>query len=97
MLIIPFIIPSVVLYAIIHMGYQKVILPINDGWEQDRFHEGKKFRYKSQSQCENYLDRSDVKSFYVTNFPESILPSDMWRACSRLGRVTDVFISNKKS
>lgn len=46
---------------------------------------------------DHHLVRSGIHSFYVTKFQETILPSDMWRACSQLGKVVDVFISNKKS
>ncbi|KAL4574379.1 hypothetical protein LXL04_021208 [Taraxacum kok-saghyz] len=34
-----------------------------------------------------------ARSFYFTNFPLSITVNDVWRVCSRLGRVVDVYIS----
>lgn len=36
-------------------------------------------------------------SIYVTNFPDSSTPRDLWSACSVYGSVVDVFITLKKS
>nr|GEY85843.1 RNA-directed DNA polymerase, eukaryota [Tanacetum cinerariifolium] len=36
-------------------------------------------------------------SVYVTNFPDSIMPRDLWSSCSAYGTIVDVFISFKKS
>ncbi|KAL4565601.1 hypothetical protein LXL04_029703 [Taraxacum kok-saghyz] len=33
------------------------------------------------------------RSFFFTNFPQSITVNDVWRVCSRIGRVVDVYIS----
>lgn len=38
-----------------------------------------------------------ISSFYVTNFPDYVVRSDLWRMCNRFGKVVDVFISSKKS
>nr|GEU36812.1 RNA-directed DNA polymerase, eukaryota [Tanacetum cinerariifolium] len=36
-------------------------------------------------------------SVYVTNFPDSVTPRDMWNSCSAYGTMLDVFIPVKKS
>nr|GEZ42204.1 RNA-directed DNA polymerase, eukaryota, nucleotide-binding alpha-beta plait domain protein [Tanacetum cinerariifolium] len=36
-------------------------------------------------------------SIFVTNFPESVTPSDLWRVCGTYGTVVDVFIPVKRS
>nr|GEV90718.1 RNA-directed DNA polymerase, eukaryota [Tanacetum cinerariifolium] len=36
-------------------------------------------------------------SMYVTNFPDSVNPRDLWNSCSAYGTVIDVFIPVKKS
>ncbi|KAL4563688.1 hypothetical protein LXL04_027733 [Taraxacum kok-saghyz] len=33
------------------------------------------------------------RSFFFTNFPQSIVANDVWRVCSRMGHVVDVYIS----
>nr|GEX58705.1 nucleotide-binding alpha-beta plait domain-containing protein [Tanacetum cinerariifolium] len=38
-----------------------------------------------------------AKSVFVTNFPESISPRDLWKSCSMYGTVVDIFIPSKKS
>nr|GFA12266.1 RNA-directed DNA polymerase, eukaryota, nucleotide-binding alpha-beta plait domain protein [Tanacetum cinerariifolium] len=36
-------------------------------------------------------------SIFVTNFPESVTPRDLWRVCGTYGTVVDVFIPVKRS
>nr|GEY98186.1 hypothetical protein CTI12_AA498410 [Tanacetum cinerariifolium] len=38
-----------------------------------------------------------AKSVFVTNFPEQIVPRDLWKICESYGKVVDVFIPNRKS
>lgn len=45
----------------------------------------------------NQKASKNVSSFYVTKFLEYVTNCDLWRMCNRLGKVVDVFISNKKS
>nr|GFA24313.1 nucleotide-binding alpha-beta plait domain-containing protein [Tanacetum cinerariifolium] len=50
----------------------------------------------------NYRTKEDdvasiSTSVYVTNFPESILAKDLFKACRQYGHVVDSFIPNKKS
>lgn len=39
----------------------------------------------------------DIKSFYITNFHDSVLTIDIWRMYDRLGKPVDVFFSTKVS
>lgn len=43
------------------------------------------------------LPRSESHSFYIMKFPYYIIHSDLWRTCSRFGKVCDVYISKKMS
>lgn len=45
----------------------------------------------------NYHVSPNATSFYVTNFLDYIISSNLWRACNRIGKVVDVFISNNRS
>lgn len=50
----------------------------------------------------DYVDKNknvipNVSSFYITNYPDYIIPRDLRRAYERIGKVTDVFIPNKRS
>lgn len=45
----------------------------------------------------NQLSGKDTTSFYVTNFPETMMFSDLWRVCNRIRKVVGVFISKSKS
>nr|GFB57016.1 RNA-directed DNA polymerase, eukaryota, nucleotide-binding alpha-beta plait domain protein [Tanacetum cinerariifolium] len=38
-----------------------------------------------------------AKSVFFTNFPEQIVPHDLWKICESYGKVVDVFIPNRKS
>nr|GFA55425.1 hypothetical protein [Tanacetum cinerariifolium] len=38
-----------------------------------------------------------AKSVFLTNFPEQIVPRDLWKICESYGKVVDVFIPNRKS
>ena len=40
---------------------------------------------------------SDISSFYITNFPESVQADDLWWVCGRLGNMVEAFISKKLS
>nr|GEX34525.1 RNA-directed DNA polymerase, eukaryota, nucleotide-binding alpha-beta plait domain protein [Tanacetum cinerariifolium] len=37
------------------------------------------------------------KSIFVTNFPDSFGPCDLWNLCQVYGKVVDVFVPNRKS
>lgn len=82
---------------IIIISFRKSHWKSGEGWNKDRFYDGKNKRNRIQSNRNHHLGRSGTHSFYVTDFPESILPFDMWRVCSQLGKVVDVFISDKNS
>ncbi|KAL4565680.1 hypothetical protein LXL04_029783 [Taraxacum kok-saghyz] len=52
---------------------------------------------RNQNSGESYRRSSHVSSvqhsFFISNFPKSIIPNDIWRVCSRMGHVVDVYIS----
>ncbi|KAL4582237.1 hypothetical protein LXL04_006781 [Taraxacum kok-saghyz] len=52
---------------------------------------------RNQNSGESYRRSSHVSSvqhsFFITNFPKSIIPNDIWRVCSRMGHVVGVYIS----
>lgn len=77
----------VVSYALLRvfiiMSFQNSHWKPEEGWNRDQYYDGKNKRNKFQSNCDHHLGRSDTHSFYVTNFPEFVLPSYMWRVCSR--------------
>ncbi|CAI9276659.1 unnamed protein product [Lactuca saligna] len=60
-----------------------------EGWKMNKYHDR-----KASTERPHASSRSD-DSFYITNFPDYIIHSDIWRACSRFGKVCDVFISKK--
>lgn len=69
----------------------------NDGWNKDCYFNEVNNRNITQSKRNHHHVRSDIQSFYITNFSESVLPSDLWRVCGRLGKIVDVFVSKKQS
>ncbi|CAI9264498.1 unnamed protein product [Lactuca saligna] len=69
----------------------------DDVWNKDFHFNGVDKRNRFQSKRDQYHLRYDSQSFYITNFPKTILPSDLWCDCGCLGKIVEVFISNKKS
>ncbi|CAI9271587.1 unnamed protein product [Lactuca saligna] len=59
-------------------------LSLGDGWKTNKHHV-----HKASIDTVHASSRSESHSFYITNFPDYIIHSDIWRACSWLGKVCD--------
>lgn len=55
-----------------------------EGWKKD-FASNDMYKRTIFGASHDFHDeRSNIQSFFVTNFPESVLTNDMWRMCARL-------------
>ncbi|CAI9264499.1 unnamed protein product [Lactuca saligna] len=61
----------------------------DDVWNKDFHFNGVDKRNRFQSKRDQYHLRYDSQSFYITNFPKTILPSDLWCDCGCLVRGQD--------
>ncbi|KAL4569159.1 hypothetical protein LXL04_024790 [Taraxacum kok-saghyz] len=64
-----------------------------DAWKEVTYRKWKNQGEHRSSAGNNIRSSRVSNSFFITNFPQSIKPNDIWRVCSRMGHVVDVYIS----
>ncbi|CAI9269126.1 unnamed protein product [Lactuca saligna] len=66
-----------------------------ESWSEVRHHATNSTRQRA-TQVSLDLNRVnvDVQSFYVMNFPDYVLPNDLWKVCSCLGKIVDGWAVN---
>ncbi|KAL4574367.1 hypothetical protein LXL04_021196 [Taraxacum kok-saghyz] len=64
-----------------------------DAWKEVTYRKRKKQGEFRKSTGSNTRSSRVSNSFFITNFPNSIKPNDIWRVCSHIGHVVDVYIS----
>ncbi|CAI9294632.1 unnamed protein product [Lactuca saligna] len=69
----------------------------NNDWDRRRNVHGGPRVHDGRHHAKGNVLNSEISSFFITNFPDSVQVVDLWRVCGRLGKMVDAFISTKLS
>ena len=69
----------------------------NNDWGRRRNMHGDTRVQDGRHHAKGMVLNSEISSFFITNFPDSVQVVDLWRVCGRLGNMVDAFISTKLS